>query len=396
MAPVGPVELDEVQIVLGPRLRDLTEPPPRRRYGRVFVGTTRAARGMAFDVVFVPGLAENVFPGKILEDPLLLDEQRRGARAAGPAHRARTRRSRAARAPARGGCGAPAGVAVVPSRRRREGASARALVLRPRGAEGGRGPAARTRCAHTRAPSRRQAPGSAGPRRRIRASPSTRPSTISRSWRRSCRPTRRRPPARRSYLLEANPHLARALRARGRRWLRSWKAADGLVDPDELARAALARHQMSERAVLADRAPALRRLPVPLLPAGDPEAGAARGARAIDVLDPLTRGGLFHDVQFGVLGGCATPGCCRCVPTGLEQAFEVLDAVLDAEARTRQRAARAGDPASLGRTRSTGCAPTCASGCGARQPTTAAGCPSASSSRSGCRPASESTATRRA
>src|SRR5262249_31202550 len=77
MAPVGPVELDEVQIVLGPRLRGLTEPPPRRRYGRVFVSTPRAARGMAFEVVFVPGLAENVFPGKILEDPLLLDEQRR-------------------------------------------------------------------------------------------------------------------------------------------------------------------------------------------------------------------------------------------------------------------------------------------------------------------------------
>src|SRR5262249_45198290 len=72
MAPVGPVELDEVQIVLGPRLRDLTEPPPRRRYGRVFVSTPRAARGMAFDVVFVPGLAENGFPGQILEDPLLL------------------------------------------------------------------------------------------------------------------------------------------------------------------------------------------------------------------------------------------------------------------------------------------------------------------------------------
>src|SRR5262249_58737357 len=67
MAPVGPVELDEVQLVLSPRLRDVTEPPPRRRYGRVFVGTTRAARGMVFDVVFVPGLAENVFPGKILE-----------------------------------------------------------------------------------------------------------------------------------------------------------------------------------------------------------------------------------------------------------------------------------------------------------------------------------------
>src|SRR5262249_35937320 len=83
MAPVGPAELDEVQIVVGERLRDVTDPPPRRRYGAVYVGTTRAARAMAFDVVFVPGIAENVFPGKILEDPLLLDEQRRTLEAAG-------------------------------------------------------------------------------------------------------------------------------------------------------------------------------------------------------------------------------------------------------------------------------------------------------------------------
>ena len=58
------------------RLRDLSERPARRRYGAVYVAAPAAVRGLSFDVVFVPGLAEGLFPAKIVEDPLLLDEQR--------------------------------------------------------------------------------------------------------------------------------------------------------------------------------------------------------------------------------------------------------------------------------------------------------------------------------
>src|SRR5580658_6867780 len=50
--------------------------PARRRYGQVFVGSIDEARGRAFDVVFLPGLAEGLFPRRALEDPLLLDELR--------------------------------------------------------------------------------------------------------------------------------------------------------------------------------------------------------------------------------------------------------------------------------------------------------------------------------
>src|SRR5204862_506888 len=44
MAPIGPIDLDEVQLVLGPRLRELTVPPARRRYAAAFVPPARAAR----------------------------------------------------------------------------------------------------------------------------------------------------------------------------------------------------------------------------------------------------------------------------------------------------------------------------------------------------------------
>ena len=76
MAEVGPVDLDEVRRVLSDRLLTLDLDPPPRRFGRIFVGTPNHARGRAFRVVFVPGLAERLFPQKPREDPLLLDDRR--------------------------------------------------------------------------------------------------------------------------------------------------------------------------------------------------------------------------------------------------------------------------------------------------------------------------------
>ena len=73
LGPVGPVRLGEVIRVLAPRLIEIRLPPHGRRFGKVFVAPIEAARGRAFDVAFVPGLAERLFPKKIAEDPVLLD-----------------------------------------------------------------------------------------------------------------------------------------------------------------------------------------------------------------------------------------------------------------------------------------------------------------------------------
>ena len=82
MADVGPIDLDEARRVLAARLLTLETDPPARRFGRVFVGTPQQARGRSFRVVFVPGLAERMFPQKPREDPLLLDEARQAIGAA--------------------------------------------------------------------------------------------------------------------------------------------------------------------------------------------------------------------------------------------------------------------------------------------------------------------------
>jgi ATP-dependent helicase/nuclease subunit B len=77
MAAVGPVTLTEVRDVLADRLAALEVEPPAHRYGRVFVCSPDQVRGRAFRVGFVPGLAERLFPQKLREDPLLLDDLRR-------------------------------------------------------------------------------------------------------------------------------------------------------------------------------------------------------------------------------------------------------------------------------------------------------------------------------
>ncbi|MEO1335741.1 MAG: PD-(D/E)XK nuclease family protein, partial [Myxococcota bacterium] len=70
---VGPVRLDEVRQVLQDRLAFLQQEPRDHRYGKVFVAPIEEAAGRTFSVVFLPGLAQGVFPPPVYEDPLLLD-----------------------------------------------------------------------------------------------------------------------------------------------------------------------------------------------------------------------------------------------------------------------------------------------------------------------------------
>lgn len=76
MSSVGPVTLDEILLVVSDLLLEVGVPPSGQRYGGVFVGPIEAARGLSFAAVFVPGLAEKLFPHKIVEEPILLDAAR--------------------------------------------------------------------------------------------------------------------------------------------------------------------------------------------------------------------------------------------------------------------------------------------------------------------------------
>src|SRR5262249_17931797 len=135
-----------------------------------------------------------------------------------------------------------------------------------------------------------------------------------------------------SYLLGANPHLARALRARGRRWLRRWTPADGLVDPDEVAGTALARHQLAARPYSPTALQHFAACPYRFFLQAIHRLAPREEPVAVEVLDPLTRGGLFHDVQFGILERLRDAGLLPLRAALLPEAFDVLDEVLTAEA----------------------------------------------------------------
>src|SRR5438094_527849 len=328
MAPVGPVDLDEVQLVLGPRLRELTVPPPRRRYGAVLITAAEAARGLAFDVVFVPGLAEKLFPRKIVEDPILLDGERETLGV--PALTTRHARGAAERLALRLAIGA-ARERVLLSYPRIDVEQARPRVPSFYGLEALR--AAEGALPGFEELGLRAEPESGGrlgwpapkePENAIdeaeydlallapllTADPETTAGTA-------------------SYLLTANPHLARALRARARRWLRRWTPADGLVDPDPLAREALARHQLGARSFSPTGLQHFALCPYRFLLQAIHRLEPREEPAAIEVLDPLTRGALFHDVQFEVLSELRAAGLLPYRPADLERTLATLDVVLE-------------------------------------------------------------------
>lgn len=349
MAPVGPVALDEVQLVLGPRLRSLTVPPSRRRYGAVFVAAAEAARGLAFDVVFVPGLAERLFPRKIVEDPILLDPARlalNGERRALDGARAR-----------RAGASATADSIDLVTQAQRVAAERLALRLTVGAArervvisypridmEQGRPRVPSFYALETLRAAEGTLPGFDEIAARARASGEARlgwpapddaehaiddaeydlallaplldadPKTTIGTAR---------------YLLGANVHLARALRARAHRWWKRWTPADGFVDADELGKAALAAHALQSRSYSPTALQHFAACPYRFFLQAVHRLKPREDPVAIEVLDPLTRGSLFHEVQFAVLTQLKADGLLPVRPENLMRARDCVDGILD-------------------------------------------------------------------
>lgn len=337
MAGIEAVPIDEVRRVLSRRLLEVAVPPPKSRYGRVFVAPAESARGMAFDVVFVPGLAERLFPRKIAEDPILLDAARArlGAGLATNAERVASER-RALRL----AVGA-ARERVVLSYPRLDLDEARPRVPSfyaleaLRAAEGTLpGFDELAKRAETLTLARVGWPAPRAPEDAIDAAEHD--LAVLDTLLRAPQPT----PGTARYLLDANPHLGRALRFRGRRWWKRWTWADGLVAAPEPGReAAAARGLEAIRAhALAARSfspTALQHFAAcpyrfflqtvhRLAPRAVPEA--------IEELDPLQRGSLVHEVQFELFQRLEAEKLLPVRPANLERARALLDDVLDAAA----------------------------------------------------------------
>jgi CRISPR/Cas system-associated exonuclease Cas4 (RecB family) len=331
MAEVGPVDLVEVRLVLEQRLTELAVPPSDRPFGRVYVAAVEQARGLCFDTVFVPGLAERLFPQKVTEDPILPDRERSKL---APRLRTNADRSAAERLLLRIAVGA-ADKKLVLSYPRLDVEQSRPRTPSFYGLEVLRAAEGKlpgfdelARRAETVGGARLGWPAPERPIDAIDAAEhdlSLLHGLLNRPEKETVGMAR--------YLLSANPHLARALRFRARRWLKTWTRADGLVDPDVAARPALAEHALSRRSFSPT---ALQQYAVcpykfvlyaihKLAPREDPEG--------LEELDPLQRGSLIHEVEFELLGRLRDRGLLPVTPSNLGEARALLDVVLDEVAK---------------------------------------------------------------
>jgi RecB family exonuclease len=127
------------------------------------------------------------------------------------------------------------------------------------------------------------------------------------------------------YLLTANSHLARALRARSRRWLRRWTPNDGLVDPDELGLESIARHQFGNRPFSASALQLFADCPYRFFLSAVMRLEQRQEPAAIEVIDPLTRGSLFHEAQFEILTALRSKDLLPLRPESLAVAFQLVE-----------------------------------------------------------------------
>jgi CRISPR/Cas system-associated exonuclease Cas4 (RecB family) len=293
---VGPVSLKDVLGMLRERLGEVSARSVSNPGGKVLVASVDEARGRVFDVVFVPGLAEKLFPQRVVEDPLLSDEQRKLLSADLDNQSQRVASERAALALAVGA----ARKRVVLSYPRFESDKSRPRVPSfyaleaIRAAEG-------------------QLPGFAELGRRADEASQTRmgwpaPKDAAQAiddaeydlaqLRELLTGATKSADGAAHYLLNASPRLRRALQFRARRWRPEWRYVDGLVEPNALTREALgARHtRLLERGFAVTALEKYAACPYRFYLATVAGLRPRRVSAAIEEMDAATRGLVLHQL----------------------------------------------------------------------------------------------------
>ena len=301
MAPlgaVGPVRLREVRDVLTPRLLTLTHEPPRRREGHVFVGTPQSARGRTFAVVFVPGMAERIFPQRLREDALLLDARRA---ALDPALPVTDTRADDERLQLRLAVGA-ATARIHLSYPRLELAESRPrvpsfYVLDVVRATTGAIPRydAVADDASARGGARLDWPAPRDPAAAI--DDMEHDLAVLLPLLRAPAAERARDEGRARYLLELNAPLRRSVIERWSRWQPRWSQADGLTRVQPLTAAALAAQRLTARPYSLTALQRYAACPYQFQLAAIYQLAPLEAPAPLQRLDPLTRGSLFHEIQ---------------------------------------------------------------------------------------------------
>jgi CRISPR/Cas system-associated exonuclease Cas4 (RecB family) len=295
LTEVGPVSLAEVRDVLSPRLLTLTHEPPRRRQGRVFVGTPAAARGRSLRVVFVPGLAERVFPQRLREDALLLDECRQQIAAPLVQQKQRADEERLQLRLAVGAASERVYLSWprVELQESRQRVPSFYVLDIARAIEGRIPPYAAIR-------DRAFAAGAAtlawpAPERADRAIDEFEHDLA--VLHHLLRDEQARARGRGRYLYELSPHLQRSLTGRWARWQQRWHPSDGLIRTTPRTAPALARQRLSTRPFSLSALQRFSECPYQFQLSAIFQLAPLEEPAPLQRLDPLTRGSLFHQIQ---------------------------------------------------------------------------------------------------
>jgi len=342
MGPIGPIHLSEVRLVLSQRLSELTVAPSLHTAGAVTVAPVDHARGTSFDLVVVPGLAERIFPQKLVEDPILLDAVRERLAREGQRLPVNADRADQERLALRLVVGAAErkvllsyprvdteqGRARVPSFYALEVVrAAEGLLLDfdslARRAEGvdavtGASKGARTRLGWPAPDDPLDAIDEAEHDLAVLARLLSMPLAEAKGAAR--------------FLLDSNPHLARSLRARARAGLRRWTAADGLVPGESKGESAAVLHERlasqrpSARAFSATALQNYAACPYRFFLSALLRLEPRRDPEPIEELDPLERGSLVHAIHYRTLVELRRLALLPLLPERFEEARAVLDA----------------------------------------------------------------------
>jgi CRISPR/Cas system-associated exonuclease Cas4 (RecB family) len=319
MEEVGPVDLAEVYGVLSERMRFLRREPSRQRYGRVFVAGIAEIRGRSFNAVFLPGLAEGLFPRRAAEDPILLDTYRVKIEKPLLEQGERVRQERMLLHLAVGSAEqhliySYPRMDVMENRPRVPSFYALELLRATRG----KLPDLRSfeHEAAANAPTRLDWPA---PRR---AEDAIDEAEFDLAKLREAEPGAGR------YLTQANAHLARSLRARAGRWRPKWFPSDGLVDAGALALAALSKHRLLQRAYSPSSLQMYSSCPYKFLLHSLHRLEKREEPEGIQQLDPLTRGEIFHATQFQLMQELSSKKALPVTRGNRGAALETADRVL--------------------------------------------------------------------
>ena len=327
MSEIGPVSLEEARDVIAERLLLLESEPPKSRYGRVFVGGPQQARGRTFKVVFVPGLAERMFPQKPHEDPMMLDEELRVPLGADlPLQQARAQAERLLLRLAVGS----AVERLWLSYPRLEMAESRPRVpsfyaLDVMRAITGRIPD------HEQLQERAAADGGAGLAWPSPADPAAAIDDLEHDLAvlrelLAADPATVRGHA--HYLLRLNESLKRSVTARWGRARSQWTPFDGITRVNSHTQAMLESQRLGARAYSLSALQRFASCPYQFLLGAIYRLQPAQEPEPLQKLDPLTRGALFHEVQAEFFRALQAAGRLPVLEAGLGEALATLDRIV--------------------------------------------------------------------